>query len=107
MYSEMLNLLYTTCGCFPMSHGWKGTIHRWGSNLDLSTSRFQHIQEPPNVYFIPFSIAFVAHPTRVFFTLFVDYSRVTGLASVCKDKNAALLAYGNYSKQTATSKLQP
>ena len=57
------------------------------------TSRVQHIQEPPSVYFIPLSSPPsrlsipLAHPTHGFFTLFVDFSphpQVTAL-TVCAE----------------------
>ena len=61
---------------------WMGT-----PSMDLSTSRVQHIQafiSSLSLAFLPFSIL-LAHPTRRFFTLFVDYPQVTGSTSMCKD----------------------
>ena len=68
---------------------WMGTPF-----IDLSTEPVQHVQEPPSVYFIPLSSPtsplsmLLAHPTRGFFTLFVDFPphpRVTRSTRMCRD----------------------
>lgn len=48
---QVLNLLYTTRGVLPGP--WMGFGKAF--SMDLFTSRVQNIQEPPSVYFIPFS----------------------------------------------------
>ena len=58
-----------------------GSIHKSRSAYSKIPKRLFHpFQEPSS----PLSIL-LAHPTRGVFTLFVDYSRVTGSTSMCKD----------------------
>ena len=74
---------------------WMGEYVPWmrTPSMHLSTSRVQQIQEPPSVYFIPFSSPrsllsmLLTHPTRGFFNLFADFPphlRVPGSTSMCK-----------------------
>ena len=72
---------------------WMGGHVPWmrTPSMDLSTSRVQHIQKPPSVYFIPFCSPrplfpyYWPTPPVDFSPYLVDNPRVTGSTSMCKD----------------------